>query len=93
MDKLKQSSHRSTESYASITPSVLSTITFHDVLKDPTLLHSFEYYLKKNWSQEYLLFIEAVNQLRHESNRSKDIEDTLFRLHLLHYNNEHLINS
>ncbi|RCH85822.1 hypothetical protein CU097_005785 [Rhizopus azygosporus] len=81
MDKLKQNSHRSTESYASITPSVLSTITFHDVLKDPTLLHSFEYYLKKNWSQEYLLFIEAVNQLRHESNRPKDIEDTLFRIY------------
>jgi hypothetical protein len=50
------------------------------VLKDPILLNSFETYLVQNWSQENLLFIEAMNQLRHESaGTSKDVEEIFLR--------------
>jgi hypothetical protein len=54
--------------------------SLQQVLKDPILLNSFETYLIQNWSQENLLFIEAMNQLRHETaGISKDIEEIFMR--------------
>lgn len=49
----------------------------NDILKDPMLLMSFEKYLKSHMSQENLLFIEAVNQLRYGA--SEYVEETLLR--------------
>ncbi|EIE79136.1 hypothetical protein RO3G_03841 [Rhizopus delemar RA 99-880] len=73
---------KSSQSSASVVSTCqISNITLYDALKDPTLLHSFEFYLKKHWSQEYLMFIKAVNQLRHEAGQLKDIEDTLLRIY------------
>ncbi|KAI9247339.1 hypothetical protein BY458DRAFT_590840 [Sporodiniella umbellata] len=70
------------KSYENIKPlDAPHTITFHDVLRDPTLLHSFENYLSESSSQNYLLFVEAMNQLRHKSRQSKDIEDTMLRIY------------
>lgn len=54
--------------------------SLQQVLKDPILLNSFETYLIQNWSQENLLFIEAMNQLKHESfSTSKDVEEIFLR--------------
>lgn len=50
-----------------------------EVLKDPMLLAAFEDYLTQTWSQENLLFIEAMNQLRHESGTPEDIEKIFTR--------------
>ncbi|KAG0767914.1 hypothetical protein G6F57_001672 [Rhizopus arrhizus] len=75
-------SRKSSQSSASVVSTCqTSNITLYDALKDPTLLHSFEFYLKKHWSQEYLMFIKAVNQLRHEAGQLKDIEDMLLRIY------------
>ncbi|CAO3642813.1 unnamed protein product [Cunninghamella echinulata] len=50
------------------------------VLADPKLLNDFEKYLCRTWCHENLLFIEAMNQLRHEEN-SRSIEHTLQRIY------------
>lgn len=56
-----------------------SEFNLHEILKDPILLGSFETYLTKSWAQENLLFIEAMNQLRHDVvGTSKDAEE-IFR--------------
>ncbi|KAI9262830.1 hypothetical protein EDC94DRAFT_607507 [Helicostylum pulchrum] len=52
-----------------------------EVLKDPMLLAAFEDYLTQTWSQENLLFIEAMNQLRHESGTPEDIEKIFTRIY------------
>ncbi|KAI8079379.1 hypothetical protein BDF21DRAFT_340400 [Thamnidium elegans] len=52
-----------------------------EVLKDPMLLTAFEDYLTQTWSQENLLFIEAMNQLRHESGTPEDIEKIFTRIY------------
>lgn len=60
-------------------------LNLHQVLEDPTLLGSFESYLTKSWSQENLLFIEAMNQLRHDSiGTSEDAEQMFRRYVFLH---------
>ncbi|KAI9485875.1 MAG: hypothetical protein EXX96DRAFT_546841 [Benjaminiella poitrasii] len=57
-------------------------LSLQRILTDSILLHSFELYLTHDWSHENLLFIEAVNQLRHDTNNtSKDIEDMFFRIY------------
>lgn len=53
--------------------------TLHDVLEDPLLLSCFENYLTQTWSQENLLFIEAMNQLRNEPGTAEDIEGIFTR--------------
>lgn len=50
-----------------------------EVMKDPMLLTAFEEFLTQTWSQENLLFIEAMNQLRHESGTPDDIEKIFTR--------------
>lgn len=58
-------------------------IDLQQVLKDPILLSSFESYLTQSWSQENLLFIEAMNQLRHEElETSADVEEIFKRYDL-----------
>ncbi|OBZ87689.1 Apoptosis-inducing factor B [Choanephora cucurbitarum] len=52
-----------------------------DVLQDPILLNSFEGFLTTKGEQKNLFFIEAMNQLRHEVDSSKEIEDTLYRIY------------
>lgn len=54
-----------------------SYVDIAQVLKDPVLLMSFEKHLKYERSEENLLFIEAVNQLRHGTPES--VEETLSR--------------
>lgn len=52
----------------------------NEILQDPILLGSFESYLTKSWAQENLLFIEAMNQLRHDAvETSKDVEEIFKR--------------
>ena len=41
-----------------------------DVLSDPRLLRSFESYLRRINAHENLLFVEAMSQLRYESDSS-----------------------
>lgn len=53
--------------------------SLHEVLKDPMLLTCFENYLVETWSQENLLFIEAMNQLRNEPGTAEDIEGIFTR--------------
>ncbi|KAI9362824.1 hypothetical protein BD770DRAFT_315832 [Pilaira anomala] len=52
-----------------------------EVMKDPMLLTAFEEFLTQTWSQENLLFIEAMNQLRHESGTPDDIEKIFTRIY------------
>lgn len=56
------------------TPEDRPEFSLTDVLEDPMLLSCFENYLTQTWSQENLLFIEAMNQLRHEPGSVDDIE-------------------
>ncbi|KAI8357812.1 hypothetical protein BD560DRAFT_406243, partial [Blakeslea trispora] len=56
----------------------LEEFKLKDVLQEPGLLNLFENYLIKKDKQRNLLFVEAINQLRHEEDCSKEIEDTLF---------------
>lgn len=53
--------------------------SLHEVMKDPVLLSSFETYLSQNFAHENLLFIEAMNQLRHEPGSSSEIEQIFNR--------------
>ncbi|EPB90904.1 hypothetical protein HMPREF1544_02322 [Mucor circinelloides 1006PhL] len=54
-------------------------LNLHQVLEDPILLGSFESYLTKSWSQENLLFIEAMNQLRHDGIGTSEDAEQIFR--------------
>ncbi|OAD05487.1 hypothetical protein MUCCIDRAFT_109353 [Mucor lusitanicus CBS 277.49] len=57
-------------------------LDLHQVLEDPILLSSFESYLTKSWSEENLLFIEAMNQLRHDGiGTSEDAEEIFKRIY------------
>lgn len=49
-----------------------------EVLADPKLLAAFESFLRHTWSHENLLFIEAMAQLRHETDAA-NLEDMLNR--------------
>lgn len=53
--------------------------SLNEVLRDPKLIKSFEVFLTRNWAQENLLFIEAMNQLRHEPGSLKDTEEVFKR--------------
>jgi hypothetical protein len=52
--------------------------TLHQVLSNPKLLCAFECFLRQTWSHENLLFIEALSQLKHETDQ-KAVEATLHR--------------
>lgn len=54
-------------------------LSLNQVLEDPKLLKLFEEFLTKNWAQENLLFIEAMNQLKHEPGSFSDTEDIFTR--------------
>ncbi|KAI8069639.1 hypothetical protein BC940DRAFT_297165 [Gongronella butleri] len=49
------------------------------VMTDPKLLADFEAFLAQTWSQENLLFVEAMTQLRHEE-QTRNIEPMLHRI-------------
>jgi hypothetical protein len=68
-------------------------ISLKEVLKDPILLQSFEKFLIDNWSQENLLFIEAIYQLKHIDNDPQEIRFALTRYDQLidRYKNKLLI--
>ncbi|KAI8985063.1 hypothetical protein BDB01DRAFT_788787 [Pilobolus umbonatus] len=57
-----------------------SPFTLHQVLSNPKLLCAFECFLRQSWSHECLLFIEAITQLKHESDQ-KAVEATLHRIY------------
>lgn len=76
--------HQSRESLKSLLAE-RPELDLHQVLEDPILLSSFESYLTKSWSQENLLFIEAINQLRHDGiGTSEDAEEIFKRYVALH---------
>ncbi|KAI8637350.1 hypothetical protein BD408DRAFT_424716 [Parasitella parasitica] len=54
--------------------------TLNQVLSNPKLLCAFECFLRQTWSHENLLFIEAITQLKHETN-AKTVEITLHRIY------------
>ncbi|CEP17521.1 hypothetical protein [Parasitella parasitica] len=54
--------------------------TLNQVLSNPKLLCAFECFLRQTWSHENLLFIEAITQLKHETN-AKAVEITLHRIY------------
>lgn len=54
-------------------------LNLHQVLENPILLSSFESYLTKSWSQENLLFIEAMNQLRYDCIGTSEDAEEIFR--------------
>ncbi|CAO3651728.1 unnamed protein product [Mucor hiemalis] len=56
-------------------------LSLNQVLKDPKLLKSFEEFLTENWAQENLLFIEAMNQLKHEPGSFSDTEGIFTRIY------------
>ncbi|KAI8878655.1 FAD/NAD(P)-binding domain-containing protein [Backusella circina FSU 941] len=56
-------------------------ISLKQVLKDPILLQSFEKFLIDNWSQENLLFIEAIYQLKHSDSDTNEIRFALTRIY------------
>jgi hypothetical protein len=55
-----------------------SQYTLSQVLSNPKLLCAFECFLRETWSHESLLFIEAITQLKHETD-PKAVEVTLHR--------------
>ncbi|KAI7901454.1 uncharacterized protein BX663DRAFT_514469 [Cokeromyces recurvatus] len=57
-----------------------SGFTLSQVLSNPKLLCAFECFLRQTWSHENLLFIEAITQLKHESD-PKSVEPTLHRIY------------
>ncbi|KAK4509158.1 uncharacterized protein ATC70_007508 [Mucor velutinosus] len=54
--------------------------TLNQVLSNPKLLCAFECFLRQTWSHESLLFIEAITQLKHETD-AKAVEVTLHRIY------------
>lgn len=79
------STYSSSTSSSSAADDHFSTIsstqyTLNQVLSNPKLLCAFECFLRQTWSHESLLFIEAITQLKHETD-AKAVEITLHRIY------------
>ncbi|KAI9475960.1 MAG: hypothetical protein EXX96DRAFT_506771 [Benjaminiella poitrasii] len=72
--------HTSTTTTTTTSTSSATHFTLNQVLSNPKLLCAFECFLRQTWSHENLLFIEAITQLKHESD-PKVIEPTLHRIY------------
>ncbi|KAI8084038.1 uncharacterized protein B0P05DRAFT_535957 [Gilbertella persicaria] len=76
------SSTYSTASSSTGDDSTISTTqyTLSQVLSNPKLLCAFECFLRQTWSHESLLFIEAMSQLKHETDPNA-VENILHRIY------------
>ncbi|KAI8370073.1 hypothetical protein EDC96DRAFT_606765 [Choanephora cucurbitarum] len=85
-DAMSQRSLSSSSTYSSNSSSTgnnsfgPSQFTLTQVLSNPKMLHEFEFFLRQSWSHESLLFIEAMTQLRHET-ETKTVENSLHRIY------------
>ncbi|KAI8352895.1 hypothetical protein BD560DRAFT_357841 [Blakeslea trispora] len=85
-DATSQRSLSSSSTYSS-TSSSTGNKTFESnhydlahVLSNPKMLNKFEAFLRQSWSHESLLFIEAMTQLKHETD-PKAVESSLHRIY------------